>query len=403
MNTKINKGFGISETLMGLAIMMVLGVLLFFSIFTWTTVEGNQVAVKETWTGGVDPNFYGPKTYFYNRWTTTFYKYETSGQVFAMNDADEPFAAGRRVDVLQVNSLDNQQVKFHVTITWRINPERVVALHKNYRNNIEERILRPEVVNEVGIRATLKNAIDLYSGPVLNDLRDVVTKELRDSNGKLAQGGIIVDRFVIEKPRLNPEYEKVIEQRQLAIATESQAKEQEKANLALAEAAKAAAQKSLNEQVVAADAAKQVAILQQEAIAQQSILQAKANATNTVVTQEAESQKVVIAAKAEAARNIAISEAQKQAEINRSIGILAVGKSEAEANKLKFSAYAVPGADDFVKIQVAQSLGVAFSNVKGYLPAGTTYNTIAKDFDTGVNILLNPTNNSLNNIPTITK
>lgn len=378
-----------------LAIVAIFGFLVTFLLLVKIrTVEGNEVGVLETWSDGVSKDPLPPKTYvFFPGFSKSVYTYTTSGRVFVMNDkndSDEPFANGRHADVLMVNSLDNQQVRFHITVTWRIDPMHVVELHKSYRDNIEERLIRPEVVNSVGIRATLQNAIDLYSGSKLNDLRSAVTDELRSPTGKLAQSGVIIDRFVIEKPRLNPDYEKVIEQRQLAIATESQAREQQKANVAIAEAAKAAALKQQYEEVVKAETAKQRGILEQEATSQKAIIEAAANAKNIIVTQNAESEKVVIAAKAEAARNIAISEAQKQAELNRAVAIEAIGKSTAEANRLLLSSYSVPGSDLYTRIQVASSLASSFSGVKGYLPQNVTYNTVAENFDKGVSLLVGP-------------
>lgn len=356
------------------------------------TVEGNEIGVLETWSEGVINEPLTPKTYWYMPgFNKSVFTYTTSGRVFVMNDKDdaqEPFANGRRSDVLVVNSLDNQQVRFHITLTWRIDPAHVVSLHKNYRDNIEERLIRPEIVNEVGIRATVQNAIDLYSGPKLNALRELVNTELRNPNGKLAQSGVIVDRFVIEKPRLNPDYEKVIESRQLAIAQESQAREQQKANLAIAEAAKAAALKGQYEAIVQAETSKQRGILEQEAISQKAVIEAAANAKNTIVTQNAESEKIVIAATAEAKRNVAISEAQKTAELNRAVAIEAVGKAQAEANKLLLGSYAVPGSELYTRIQVAGSLSKSFENVRGYLPQNVTYNTVAESFDKGVSLLV---------------
>ena len=97
---------------------------------------------------------------------------------------------------------------------------------------------------------------------------------------------------------------------------------------------------------------------------------------------------VVINAKAEAERNIAISEAQKQAEINRAVGIEAVGRAEAEAKKSMLTSYSVPGSDLYTRIQVASSLSASFANVKGYLPQNVTYNTVAENFDKGVSLLV---------------
>lgn len=357
------------------------------------TVSGNEVGVLESWSG-VSPDPLPPGTYFYAFGIgKEVYPYTTSGQVFVMNDktdAEEPMAHGRRFDILEVNSLDNQKMYFHVTLTWHIDPAHVVQLHKNYRDNIEERLIRPEVVNEVGIRATLQNAIDLYSGPKLNELRDVVTTELRNPTGKLAQSGIIVDRFIVEKPRLAPDYEKVIEQRQLAIATESQAKEQTKANEALAEAARASALKQQYETIVAADTTAKQTVIAQQAESDKATIATKADALNTVTKQEAAAKVVVINAKAEADRQIAISEAAKQAEINRAVGINAVGEAQANANKLLLSSYSVPGSDLYTRIQVAQSLATSFAGVKGYLPQGVTYNTVASSFDQGVSLLVAP-------------
>src|SRR5277367_4783230 len=217
------------------AVAFAIVIFLGLSTFTTTTVQGNQVGVRETWTGGVDPNPLPPKTYFYNRWVTQIYTYETSGQVYAMNDKDEPFASGRRVDPLIVNSRDNQQVVFHILVTWRIDPAHVVALHKNYRDNVDERLLRPAIVKAVSVRATLQDAIDLYSGEKLNQLRSDVEHDLKDPAGNLSTNGIVVDSFVIEKPTfMNKEYVDNIERRQVQIIIQSRAHEEQLANEALA-------------------------------------------------------------------------------------------------------------------------------------------------------------------------
>lgn len=353
------------------------------------TVAGNEVGVKEDWSTGVQSDPLPPKTYMVNHFTTKIYNYPTSGQVFVMNsktDAEEPFAQGRRSDPVLVNSLDNQQVEFDLIVTWRRDPTHVVELHKQYRDNIEERLIRPAVVNIVTTHATLLNAIELYSGEKLNKLKVDVTNDLRE---QLLPKGVIIDSFVVERPKFkNEHYTEQIEQRQVFLVAQSRAHEEQLANEAEALAAKAKAEAGANQQIVAAEAAKQVAILQQQAVAEQSIVQTSANAKNAVTQQEADSQKVVLAAKAEAERNVAISEAQKQAEINRAVGIEAVGRAEAEANKLKLASYAVPGADDFVKIKIAESMATAYSGVKGFLPEHATYNVLSDQFQKGVSLLM---------------
>lgn len=351
------------------------------------TVAGNEVGVKEDWSTGVQSDFLPPKTYVINPFTTTIFTYPTSGQVFVMNgNPSEPFAEGRPVDPVTVNSLDNQQVEFDVVVTWRRDPGHVVELHKQYRDHIEERLIRPAVVNTLTTRATLLNAIDLYSGEKLNNLKLDVLADLRS---QLLPHGVVIDSFVVERPKFkNQAYTDQIEQRQVFLVAQSRAHEEQLANDANALAAKSLAQAEANKQIVQAEAQKQVQILQQQATAEMSITQTSANAKNAVTQQEAESQKIVLAAKAEADRQVAISEATKQAELNRAVGIRAVGEAQAEANKLLLASYAVPGADDFVKIQVAASLAQAYSGVKGFLPEHATYNVLADDYQKSVSLLM---------------
>src|SRR5690606_8959848 len=142
------------------------------------------------------------------------------------------------------------------------------------------------------------------------------------------------------------------------------------------------------EQIVAAETAKQTQILQQQAESQRAIIKAQADAENAIVTQKAESEKIILAAKAEAERNVAISEAQKQAEINRAVGIEAVGRAEAEAQRLKLTAFSVPGSDLYTRVEVAKSFATAIDKVRFY-PANANFNTIAQDFDTGLSLLVN--------------
>jgi len=94
-------------------------------------------------------------------------------------------------------------------------------------------------------------------------------------------------------------------------------------------------------------------------------------------------------AEAEKNRNVLIAQGEREAAENRAEAILALGQAEAEAKKLQLSAYAVPGADAFVKIEVAKSFATGVQNVKGYLPEKMSVNLLADQFEKGVNILVN--------------
>ena len=383
------RGFVDSNTLLVIVVLFALAAIFGLSILTWQTVEGDEVGVRETWGAGVDPVSLAPKTYWRWRWTEDIYTYKISGQVFVMNDKpNSTYGEGRTVDVLEVKSLDNQKIHFNVTVRWHRDSIHVVELHKAYRDSVEERLLRPEVVNSMTTHATVKDAISLYSGIGRNDLRNAVEAQLRDVEGALRKNGVIVDAFIIDDVNFpNKEYVDAIENRQLQIVKKSRAEEEQKANQAIADAARIAALKQQYEAVVAAQTAKQTQILAQEAESEKAIIEAKANATNTVVKQKAQSEQIVLQAEADAKKQVALSESAKQADLNRAIAIEAVGKAEAEKNRLLLASYAVPGSDLYTKVKVAEQFATAMNTVRFY-PANATFNTIAENFDKGLSLLV---------------
>ena len=49
-------------------------------------------------------------------------------------------------------------------------------------------------------------------------------------------------------------------------------------------------------------------------------------------------------------------------------------------------AWAVPGADAFVKVEISKNLGAAFGGIKGYLPEKMTINTFTDNFMKGLDV-----------------
>jgi len=225
------------------------------------------------------------------------------------------------------------------------------------------------VMRVVKDRATSRNAIEAYSGKGLVELQRDIFKDLTDPNGELRQRGIIVENFVIEGIRLDPKYIGEITERQVATQRKLKADEQTKAAQAEALRAEAEAQADLKRRVVEAERDKQVGILNAEKEARQKILSAEAAKQQVVLAAEANQQKLVL--DATGTRDAKLLEAQ---------GILAVGQAEAEAQKLKLSAYAVAGPDAFVKIEIAKAFAMAHQNVKGYLPMDMNILTLGRNF-----------------------
>jgi len=359
--------------LSGVGVLVIILLILTLILFKFETVHGNQIGVLETWTEGIVASPYPSRTYFlFPGFSQTMYTYPLSIQVFVMNDKTDgqgEFAEGREQDSYLVQSAEGQDMHISLNVQWRIDPLKVIEIHKTVRENITERMLRPVVMRVVKDRATSRTAIEAYSGKGLVELQRDIFKDLIDENGELRQRGIIVENFVIEGIRLDPKYIGEITERQVATQRKLKADEQTKAAQAEALRAEAEAQADLKKRVVEAERDKQVGILNAEKEARQKILSSEAAKQQVVLAAEGNQQKLVL--EATGTRDAKLLEAQ---------GILAVGQAEAEAQKLRLSAYAVSGAEAFIKVEIAKAFAHAHQNVKGYLPTDMNIFTLGENF-----------------------
>lgn len=335
-----------------------------------STVDGNEIGVKETWSDGVVENPLQSKTYWLiPGWSQKIYTYDLSSRVFTMNDTPtkiEHKYKGREADSYHVQSSDNQDMKISLNVRWRIDPDKIVQIHKTIRTDIEEKLIRPTVMLVVKNEATERKAIEAFSGDGLVKLQMAIQKELCNPNAELRQRGIIVENFVIEKIELDDKYVGEIRARQVAMMAKSRIDEETKAAQASALKSKAEAEADYNKRVVEAERDKKVGILKAEEMAQKQILAAESEKRQTVLRAEGEKESGVLRAQA----------------------IEAVGKAETDVTKLKLSAYAVPGAEAFVRVEVAKHMAEAYGNIKGYLPADMKVNLLTESFLKSVDSLM---------------
>lgn len=349
------------------------GALLVFLFLCWFhlfTIKGNQVGVLESYFAGVSPNPLQSRTYVVWPWQHVT-RYPTSVQVFVMNDRKDDDAEdhGRSLDSYLVQSQDSQDMHLSLQVQWRIDPAKVVNLHKEVGSeHIEEKALRPIMLSVVKNEATMMQAIEAYSGEGLVRLQQSIFKDLNNPEGELREHGIIVDNFVIEHIRLDESYTSEIKSRQVAIQKEKRAIQEEKAAQADALKAKAVAQADLNKAVVEAERDKQVIVLKAEA----------------------ENEKMILAAEADAKKQVLAATAEKEASELKASALLALGKANAESEKLKFSAYSADGADTYAKIEVAKAMGVSLSGIKGYLPESMSVNLLGENFAKAIESLVGP-------------
>jgi regulator of protease activity HflC (stomatin/prohibitin superfamily) len=359
-------------SLVTLAVGAIIAIVVFSLLVSFKTIEGDEVAVKETWGEGVINEVFGPKTYMlFPAFTQKLFPYKINQQVYVMNDDPNDYAEGREKDSYLVQSSDQQDMRISLAVQWRRDPLKIVELHKTVKENVEERVLRPELQRIVKDKATVRTALQAYSGEGLVQLQNDILAALRDKDGELAERGVIVDNFVIQHIGLDPTYVKEITERQVAIQARLKNMEQTKAAEAAAEKAKAEARANYEKMVVEADRDKQVGILGAEKEAEQQVLAA-----------EAAKKRVVLAA-----------EGEKESGELRAQAIIAIGNAEAEAIKQKMLAYSSAGSENFVKMEVAKSMGEAYKNISGYLPSDMNIMLLSDKYKGAINLLADPTSN----------
>jgi regulator of protease activity HflC (stomatin/prohibitin superfamily) len=347
----------------------------------FVTIKGNELGVKETWSGGVSEDILQPKTHVISRWTTDIIKYDASSQVFVMNNklsTTGEKGVGRERDAYLVQSAEGQDMIISLNLRWRIDPAKLVSIHKTVRQDMEEKIIRPVVMRVVKDEATRKKAIDAYSGEGLVELQSNIQAALTGSGeGKeLSERGITVENFVIEHIELDPKYIEEIKGKQIATQKTLRAAEEQKAADAEALVAKAKAQAEYNTKLVA-----------QQLLATNMVIQAQADNERVIIAAKAQQQQLEIEAEGQKQKLTLEAEGKKAAMLATAEGTLAMGKAEAASKELMLKAYAVPGSDNWVKTQVADAVAKGFGNIKGYLPSDMTVNLLTGNFQTAVDVL----------------
>lgn len=350
-------------------------VVVFFQLFSVTIIHGNELGVKETWSGGVSPEVFQPKTYFLTPGQHII-AYDASSKVFVMNDktpSGGEKGTGREKDAYLVQSLEGQEMHISLNLRWHLDPTKLIQIHKTVRQDIEDKLIRPVVMRVVKDEATRMKAMDAYSGTGLVDLQKSIENALAGNDAteskELRERGVVVENFVIEHIRLDDKYLDEIKGKQIATLKAQRSAMEQTAADAQALVAKSLAQADYNKQVVEAERDAKMKVTAATASSEQAVIAAKAAASAAVAQAEASQKTQVLEA-----------EGKKMAMIATAEGTLAMGKAEAQAKELLLRAWAVPGADSFVKVEVSKQLGTAFSNIKGYLPSDMKVNLMTDNF-----------------------
>lgn len=379
-----------------LVVLLVILVLTFTSIKI-VTIDGHQLGVKETWSQGVINDILQPKTYFlFPGWSQTVFKYDASSRVYVMNDkamaAEGKNTQGREKDSYLVQSQEGQDMKISMNLRWRIDPAKLISMHKTVREDIEEKLIRPTVLRVVKDEATRMKAIDAYSGEGLVKLQTSIQNALAGGDAvegaELKNRGVIVENFVIEHIALDPAYVAEIVKKQIAVQQQLRAIEEQKAAEAEALVAKAKAQADLNTQVVGGKRDAELVVIKATAAQEQVIIAAKAAAEQVTIAAKAAATQVTVAAEAQKQQMTLEGEGKKAQMTATADGTLAMGKAEAAAKQLLLASWNAAGTNAYVQVEVAKALSSGIQGIQGYLPNNINPTILSDSFVTGVKALM---------------
>lgn len=336
--------------------------LIFFTLFRWERVEGNERLVVQNWRTGLQQEIITSGTFFYCPMTTTTYKYSVGAEKFIMGHKE--LYTGQGSDTVNFpaytittgGSGREQPATFSVTLQYHLDARKLVELHKQAQQKYEDLIIKPSLTRIISDLATTQTVLDFYSGEGRVNIQRNIEKAITEHEA-LASVGIVVDTFVIDAIDLDKDYVAEITGRQLASQKKLRAVEETKAAEEVAKKVQAEAEADKLKKVVEAEAGKEQRIKAAEASAAEVELAAKADATKVKAAAEA-------------------SRFQKEQDAK---GLLAQGLAQAEvAEKSRNAKYAGEAGKLQAQVEMTQARVGLFQNMKitGVVPEKTVMTII---------------------------
>lgn len=317
---------------------------LFFHTVSWKKVEGNEVMVEQHLTKGVLDGIKTSGTHVYCGWLSDMYLYDIGTQKITFDNDNKNNDAEWPAIQVEVGENGGQKASVIISCNYRLNPLKVVALHKQgLGKTYETVILKREIVDTVNeIARPNTSVLDIYSGKGFVNFKNDIDKALKD-NTFLKEKGIEVENTIVYGVRLDPAYEAEIAGKQ--IAQQQALRKQEETKAAQEEAKKIFAQSQAE-----VEKARQVA---------------EAQKITQITAAEASARQEVLKAEAEKQRKVLDAEGQRDANLAQASGILAVGEATAKVEQLKRDAmYAGEAGARRASVEIA---GLQADKLKGML------------------------------------
>lgn len=115
-------------------------------------------------------------------------------------------------DALEATTQDGQLVKIDVSIRFHVDPAKVADLHQHIGQDYVDKVVRPEVRTVVRLAVANYPVTEVYSSKRL----EIQTKSLETLTPKFKTNYLNIDEVLIRRVAFDPEFQKAIEQKQIA-------------------------------------------------------------------------------------------------------------------------------------------------------------------------------------------
>lgn len=253
------KGIGSS-----VVILLVISAILFILGSGLVYVESNERGVVKTIrAGGVRPEALDSGLHWIVPLVEQVITYDISNQTYTMSFLPEQGAQSGD-DSIRARTKDGQEVIIDASVIYRIDPSKVVNLHRVWQNNYESGVVRPEV------RGVIRDAVSQYGvEEVVSTKRaemvEIISAQLSESFG---ENNLELLDFILRDIHFSEEYAAAVEQKQIAEQQAQQAAFVVEQKRQEAEQARQVARGQADAAVIAAQGAAEAQIIQAQAQAE---------------------------------------------------------------------------------------------------------------------------------------
>jgi regulator of protease activity HflC (stomatin/prohibitin superfamily) len=115
-------------------------------------------------------------------------------------------------DAIDCLTRDGQVVRMDISVRFHVDPVKATSLHQDIGPDYVSKVVRPEVRSSVRLAVSAYAVTEVYS-----EKRTEIQKNVIDSlHPKLSKNFLILDEVLIRNVRFTVEFEKAIEQKQIA-------------------------------------------------------------------------------------------------------------------------------------------------------------------------------------------